>query len=168
MGGIRDDRHAAARRTADRDAPASHHGRALETRRRVPMSGGPESSRPNATMSESRPSRSESIRRQGLAESGLAVLTAVMLATGGASSPTMVALIGAGAAWMALSGRRRVERSAPLDERERRELERLAAGSRHVRDLLDLLGRSGQQPVRFDLDRCRRLARLESMLDGRT
>lgn len=119
-------------------------------------------------MSESRPSRSESIRRQGLAESGLAVLTAVMLAAGDASSPAMAALIGAGAAWMALSGRRRVELSAPLDERERRELERLAAGSRHVRDLLDLLGRNGQQPVRYDLDRCRRLARLESMLDGRT
>jgi hypothetical protein len=108
------------------------------------------------------------MRRLGLAESGFAVLTAVMLAAGDASSPAMTALIGAAAAWMALRGRRRVERSAPLDSGERRELERLAAGSRHVRELLGVLGRAGQQPVRHDLDRCRRIARLESMLDGRT
>jgi hypothetical protein len=37
-----------------------------------------------------------------------------------------------------------------------------------VRELVAVIERAGQTPVRFDLNRCRRLARVESLLDGRT
>lgn len=119
-------------------------------------------------MTENRPSRSETLRRLGLVECGVAVLTAVLLAAGDASSPALVLLVGTAAAWMAWRGGRRVERSGPLDDAERRELARLAAESRHVREVLGVLERAGQAPVRHDLDQCRRLARVESLLDGRT
>jgi hypothetical protein len=109
-------------------------------------------------------SRTELLRRQGLIESGFAVLTAVMLffGTGSALTP----LVGLIAIWMALRGRRMLEEAAPLTDAERRELDRMKAESRHVREMLALLERAGQQPVRYDLGRCRRLARLESLIDG--
>lgn len=112
------------------------------------------------------PSRTETLRRQGLIESGLAVLTAAMLFMG-SSGALSVGLVGAMAVWMALRGRRMLEEAVPLTDAERAELERMKTGSRHVRELLAVLGRAGQEPVRFDLGRCRRLARLESMIDGR-
>ena len=54
----------------------------------------------------------------------------------------------------------------PLAAEERRELDRLKGTSKHVRELLAVLERGGQEPVRYDLRRCRNLARLESLLDG--
>jgi hypothetical protein len=118
-------------------------------------------------MGTDRSSRTELLRRQGLTESAFAVLTAVLL-LGSTASPGVVLAAGALATWMAWRGRRMVELAVPLADAERRELEHLAAGSRHVRELLGLLAKAGQQPVRFDLVRCRRLAQVESMLDGRT
>ena len=118
-------------------------------------------------MSTERPSRTELLRRQGLTESAFAVLTAVLM-LGSTASPAIVLAAGALSIWMAWRGRRLVELAVPLADPERRELERLAAGSRHVRELLGLLAKVGQQPVRFDLVRCRRLARVESLLDGGT
>jgi hypothetical protein len=118
-------------------------------------------------MPEEPVSRTAVLRRQGLVESGFAVLTAVMLLAGGAS-PAAVLAIGAAALWMALRGRRMVELSAPLDEPGRRELQQLASASKHVRELIGVLARSGQQPVRWDLERCRKLARLEALIDGGT
>ncbi len=118
-------------------------------------------------MNTERPSRTELLRRQGLTESAFAVLTAVLL-LGSTASPGVVLAAGALATWMAWRGRRMVELAVPLVDAERRELEHLASGSRHVRELLGLLAKTGQQPVRFDLVRCRRLAQVESMLDGRT
>lgn len=117
-------------------------------------------------MSTEGSSRTELLRRQGLTESAFAVLTAALL-LGSSAAPGAALAVGALAIWMAWRGRRRVELAAPLADAERRELEQLAGGSRHVRELLGLLARAGQQPVRFDLARCRRLAQLESMLDGR-
>jgi hypothetical protein len=117
-------------------------------------------------MSPDRPSRTELLRRQGFTESAFALLTALLL-LGSSASPGIVLLAGALSIWMAWRGRRMVELAVPLQDAERRELETLAARSRHVRELLELLARSGQQPVRFDLLRCRRLAQVESMLDGR-
>ena len=113
-----------------------------------------------------RPSRTESLRRQGLMESGFAVLTAMMLLAGTGGSPVGTLLVGLLAIWMARRGQRMVEGSAPLEDAERRELDRLRSTSRHVREMLALLERAGQQPVRFDLQRCRRLARFESLLNG--
>jgi hypothetical protein len=118
-------------------------------------------------MSEQPDSRTAQLRRQGLTESGFAVLTAALL-VGGSASPAIVLAIGAAALWMALRGRRMVELSDPLGAPERRELEQLAGASRHVRELLGVLERAGQQPVRWDLERCRKLARVESLLNGRT
>ncbi|RPH44564.1 MAG: hypothetical protein EHM87_09935 [Burkholderiales bacterium] len=112
-------------------------------------------------------SRTALLRRQGLTESGFAVLTAALL-VGGSGSPAIVLTIGAAALWMALRGRRMVELSDPLSPPERRELDQLAVGSRQVRDLVGQLGKAGQQPVRWDLERCRKLARVESLLNGRT
>jgi hypothetical protein len=117
-------------------------------------------------MSTEGSSRTELLQRQGLTESAFAVLTAVLL-FGSSATPGAVLAVGTLAIWMAWRARRRVELAAPLGDAERRELQQLAGGSRHVRELLDLLARAGQQPVRFDLARCRRLAQLESMLDGR-
>ena len=113
-----------------------------------------------------RPSRAALLRRQGLTESAFAVLTAVML-LGSTASPAIVAGVGLLAIGMAWRARRTVELAVPLDDGERRELQRLAGGSRHVRDLLAVLEKAGQAPVRLDLVRCLRLAQGESMLDGR-
>jgi hypothetical protein len=121
-----------------------------------------------AVMSMNRPSRTEVLRRQGLVESGFAVLTAVMLLAGTGASLASTLLVGLLAIWMARRGHRMIEGSVPLAEPERRELDRLRADSRHVRELLELLERAGQQPVRFDLQRCRRLARVESLLNGQS
>ena len=118
-------------------------------------------------MPEETVSRTAVLRRQGLVESGFAVLTAVML-LGGSASPAAVLAIGAAALWMALRGRRMVELSVPLGEPERRELQQLAGTSKHVRELVGVLARSGQQPVRWDLERCRKLARVEALINGRT
>jgi hypothetical protein len=118
-------------------------------------------------MRTDRSSRTEQLRRQGLTESAFAVLTAVLL-LGSVASPAIVLTVGVLATWMAWRGRRMVELAVPLADAERRELDHLASGSRHVRELLGLLAKAGQQPVRFDLVRCRRLAQVESMLDGRT
>jgi hypothetical protein len=109
--------------------------------------------------------RTEVLRRQGLIESGFAVLTAVMLFMG-SSGPIATALVGAMAVWMAVRGRKMLMEAVPLTDAERTELGRMKAGSRHVREMLALLERAGQEPVRFDLERCRRLARLESLIDG--
>ncbi len=117
-------------------------------------------------MNTERPTRTELLRRQGTIESAFAVLTAVLM-LGSTASPAVLVLVGALATWMAWRGRRMVELSVPLADPERRELELLAARSRHVRELLALLAKAGHQPVRFDLLRCRRLAQVESMLDGR-
>jgi hypothetical protein len=119
-------------------------------------------------MAENRSSRSESIRRQGEIDCAFAVLTAMMLAAGDGASPAIVMAIGTAAVWMALRGRRRIALSGPLDVEERRELERLAGRSRQVRELTETLARSGQAPVRYDLERFRALARVESLLDSRT
>jgi hypothetical protein len=108
-------------------------------------------------MNTERPDRTALLRRQGTTESAFAVLTAVLL-LGSTASPGIVVMAGALAVWMAWRGRRMVELAVPLADAERRELEHLAADSRHVRE----------QPVRFDLLRCRRLAQVESLLDGRT
>lgn len=118
-------------------------------------------------MNTERPDRTALLRRQGTTESAFAVLTAVLL-LGSTASPGIVVMAGALAVWMVWRGRRMVELAVPLANAERRELEHLAADSRHVRELLALLAKSGQQPVRFDLLRCRRLAQVESLLDGRT
>jgi hypothetical protein len=118
-------------------------------------------------MSEETVSRTAVLRRQGLVESGFAVLTALML-LGGSASPAAVLAIGGAALWMALRGRRMVELSVALDEGERRALQQLAGTSKHVRELIDMLARTGQQPVRWDLERCRKLARVEALLNGRT
>ena len=117
-------------------------------------------------MSTKHVSRTEALRRQGLIESGFAVLTAVMLLASSGDSPASTLLVGLLAIWMAYRGQRMIEGAAPLADPELRELERLRAGSRHVREMLELLERTGQQPVRFDLQRCRRLARVESLLNG--
>lgn len=114
----------------------------------------------------SAPSRSELLRRQGMIECGFAVATALVLAGGVASTGVAVA-VGALAIWMAWRGRLMVDNAVPLDGAERRELDRLKGQSQHVRELVAMVERAGQQPVRFDLQRCRRLARVESMLDGR-
>lgn len=118
-------------------------------------------------MSTEASSRIELLRRQGLTESAFAVVTALLL-LGSAASPGVLLMAGSLAIWMAWRGRRRVALAVPLGDAERRELEQLACGSRHVRELIGLLAKTGQQPARFDLARCRRLAQLESMLDGRT
>jgi hypothetical protein len=110
--------------------------------------------------------RTALMRRQGLTESGFALATAVMLLAG-QSSPGLAVLLGGAAIWMAWRGRVRYELADPLSAEERRELERLATGSRHVRETVALMTRAGQKPVRYDLSRLRRLARLESMIDGR-
>jgi hypothetical protein len=113
------------------------------------------------------PDRTELLRRQGMTESAFAVATAVLL-LGSSASPVLGLAVGAMAIWMAVRGRRMVEEAVPLDAAERHELDRLAAGSRHVRELLGLLSRAGMQPMRYDLRRCRRLARVESLIDDRT
>jgi hypothetical protein len=116
-------------------------------------------------MSASAETRTRLLRRQGALETGFAVLTAVML-LGSTAAPGMVMLVGAMAVWMAVRGRTLAELAEPLADAERRELDRLKADSRHVRELLGQLERSGQVPVRFDLARARRLARVESLLNG--
>jgi hypothetical protein len=111
--------------------------------------------------------RIEQLRRQGLIESGFALATAVMLFTG-SSSVGVAFAVGFLAVWMAVRGRNMVDGAVPLTEPERRELDRLKGESQHVRELLALLEGAGQTPVRYDLVRCRRLARVTSLLDGRT
>jgi hypothetical protein len=56
----------------------------------------------------------------------------------------------------------------PLEEAERRELDRLRGRSRHVRQLLEALQKAGHEPLRYDLARCRQLARVESLLSNGT
>lgn len=107
------------------------------------------------------------LNRQGLMESGFALLTAVMMAAG-TSSGALTPVVGAMAVWMALRGRTMLLGAVPLTDPERRELDRMKTGSRPVRELLALLERAGQEPVRYDLERCRRLARLASLIDGQT
>lgn len=111
-------------------------------------------------------SRSEVVRLKGLTESGFAVLTAALL-LGSSASPPVALAMGGLSVWMALRGLRMVEQAVPLDGAQRRELDRLASQSRHVRELLAVIAQAGQQPIRYDLERCRRLARFESLLDGR-
>ena len=118
-------------------------------------------------MNPSVSSRVEALRRQGLVESAFAVTSALLL-VGSTGSPGWIVLLGALSIAMALRGRSLFEHAVPLADTERRELERLAAASPPVRELLDTLARAGQQPVRLDLLRCRRLARVQSMLDDRT
>lgn len=118
-------------------------------------------------MAQPSPTRTELLRRKGLTESGVAVLSALMLVVGDVS-PTIILAIGGASLWMALRGRRMVELSEPLGDGARRELEQLAGTSRHVRDVVSALVKTGQQPVRWDLERCRKLARMESLLNGRT
>ncbi len=110
--------------------------------------------------------RSEVVRLKGLTESGFAVLTAALL-LGSSASPPVALAMGGLSVWMALRGLRMVEQAVPLDDAQRRELDRLASRSRHVRELLAVIAQAGQQPIRYDFERCRRLARFESMLDGR-
>lgn len=110
-------------------------------------------------------SRSDALRRQGRLDSGFAVAIAATLVLGGASAATGV-LVGLVAIWLALRGRRLTEHAVPLAEDERRELERLRGESRHVREMLELLSRAGHPPLRYDLVRCRQLARVEALLRG--
>ena len=117
-------------------------------------------------MSSPKPSRTELLRRQGLLESAFAVATAAMLFTGD-TTPGVALGVGLVTVWLAWRGNAMVEQSAPLGDAERRELDRLKAQSQHVREMVAVIERAGQSPVRFDLARCRRLARVESMLDGR-
>lgn len=118
------------------------------------------------TMSRSTPPRTEVLRRQGLLESGFALLSAVLL-LGSTASPGLVVAMGALSVWMALRGRRMVEQAVPLTDPQRLELQRLANDSKPVRELLALLERAGQQPALYDLERCRRLARVTALIDGR-
>jgi len=111
--------------------------------------------------------RTGQLRRQGLTESGFALATAVLLATASTSIGVVYA-VGALAVWMALRGRDMVDGAVPLTGVERRELDRLRGESAHVREWLALIEAAGQQPVRYDLQRCRRLARVAALLDGRT
>jgi hypothetical protein len=111
------------------------------------------------------PSRTQVLRKQGLIESGFALATAAMLFAG-TSSAGMALIVGAMSIWMAVRGRTMVEHAEPLGAEERRELDRLKGTSKHVRELLAVLERGGQEPVRYDLRRGRNLARLESLLDG--
>lgn len=104
--------------------------------------------------------RSTALRRQGYRDLAFAVATA-LLAVG--SDASGMALLGCAlAAWLAFRGHLFVQHSDPLSEVERRELERLRGGSRAVRQALDALKAAGAEPVRFDLLKCRQLARLEA------
>ncbi|MFZ4756762.1 MAG: hypothetical protein ACOYLX_01185 [Burkholderiaceae bacterium] len=105
------------------------------------------------------------LRRQGLIDSGFALATAVLL-LGGSASPAITVSVGLVAVWMAWRGRTRYEQAEPLKPDEARELDRLGRSSRTVREWLAVIERAGQSPVRWDLERCRRLARVESALDG--
>lgn len=112
-------------------------------------------------------SRTELLRRQGTLESAFALAVAVSLFAG---DPSPVVALGVGllAVWLAARGHAMIAQCAPLAEAERHELERLKRRSQPVRELVAVIERAGQSPVRFDLNRCRRLARVESLLDGRT
>lgn len=116
-------------------------------------------------MIRSTPPRTELLRRQGLIESGFALLSAVLL-LGSTASPGLITALGALSVWMAVRGRRMVEQALPLSDAQRRELQRLATESKPVRELLALLERTGQEPVLYDLERCRRLARVAAVIDG--
>jgi hypothetical protein len=111
------------------------------------------------------PTRTQLLRKQGLIESGFALATAAMLFAG-TSSTGMALIVGAMSVWMVVRGRTMFEHAEPLGADERRELDRLKGASKHVRELVAVLERSGHEPVRYDLRRCRKLARLESLLDG--
>ena len=123
--------------------------------------------RHNDVMGTPSVSRTEFLRRQGQIDSGLAIATAVML-LGGSGSPGVVLVLGALAIGLAVRGERKVTQCVPLAQAQRQELERLAAQSRPVREMVERLAQSGQQPVLYDLERSRQLARLESLIDGRT
>ena len=104
--------------------------------------------------------RSTALRQQGYRDLAFAVATA-LLALG--SDGSGIALLGCVlAAWLAFRGHLFVQHSDPLSDSERRELERLRGGSRTVRQALDALKATGAEPVRFDLLKCRQLARLEA------
>jgi hypothetical protein len=105
------------------------------------------------------------LRRQGLIDSGFALATAVLL-LGTSASPAIALSVGVVAVWMAWRGRTRYEQAEPMTRDEARELERLGRSSRTVREWLAVIDRAGQTPVRWDLERCRRLARVESALGG--
>ena len=103
--------------------------------------------------------RSTALRQQGWRDLAFAVATALLAAASGAGA---LAMIGAAlAVWLALRGRLLVQHSDPLTDAQKRELDRLRAGSRTVRQALDTLRASGAEPVRLDLLKCRQLARLE-------
>jgi hypothetical protein len=107
--------------------------------------------------------RAEMLRRQGQIDSGFAIAIAAALLIGMVASGTAM-IIGSVAIWLAVRGRQMVEQAVPLDEVDRRELDRLRGQSRHVRQLLDGLQKAGHEPLRYDLIRCRQLARFESLL----
>ena len=107
-------------------------------------------------------SRTELLRRQGTLESAFALAVAISLFTGD-PSPGVALGVGLLAVWLAARGLANARREA-----ERHELVRLKRRSQPVRELVAVIERAGQTPVRFDLNRCRRLARVESLLDGRT
>lgn len=111
--------------------------------------------------------RAEALRRQGQMDSVFAIAIAFSLVIGMVASGTAM-IIGTVAIWLAVRGQQMVEQAVPLDEMERRELERLRNQSRHVRQLLEALHKIGQEPLRYDLIRCRQVAKVEALLSSGT
>jgi predicted NBD/HSP70 family sugar kinase len=111
--------------------------------------------------------RAETLRRHGQIDSGFAIAIALSLLIG-MVNPGTALIIGSVAVWLAVRGRQMYEQAVPLEEAERRELDRLRGQSRHVRQLLDALQKAGQEPLRYDLIRCRQLAKVESLLSSGT
>jgi hypothetical protein len=108
-------------------------------------------------------SRAQALQRQGQIDSGFAVAIALSLLIGMVASGTAM-IIGSVAIWLAVRGRQMVEQAVPLETAEKRELDRLRHQSRQVRQLLDALQKTGHEPLRYDLIRCRQLAKFESLL----
>jgi hypothetical protein len=112
---------------------------------------------------EPTPSRAEALRRQGQIDIGFAVAIAATLLFGMVTAGTAV-IVGGVAIWLAVRGLQMLEQSVPLADGERQELERLRFHSRPVRQMLEALEKHGDEPLRYDLGRCRQVAMLESLV----
>lgn len=103
--------------------------------------------------------RSATLRQQGYRDLVFAVATALLAAGSGVGALALAGCVLA--IWLALRGRLLVQHSDPLTDPQKRELDRLRANSRTVKQALDTLRASGAEPVRLDLLKCRQLARLD-------
>jgi hypothetical protein len=108
-------------------------------------------------------SRAEALRRQGQIDIGFAAAIAVTMMFGIVAAGTAM-IVGAVAIWLAVRGLQMLEQSVPLDDGDRRDLERLRFQSRQARQLIEALEKTGNEPLRYDLGRCRQVAMLESIL----